>query len=399
MKLLEQIQAKEARMNAITTEIEAAESVEAVATLTAEYKALEEERSKLVEAYNVKPVVVTNPNPIDLRQASGGSGNGSIANDDPRATAEYRKAFQTYVRTGVMAPELRADATTQTTDIGALIPSTIMNRVIEELETYGNVYARITKSNIPGGVSIPISSLKPTASWVAEGSVSEKKKLTVTSKVTFGYFKLQIRISTTLEASVVSVGSFEQLIAKNLVRAIVKAIEDAVFNGTGVDQPTGLLVDARIVAGQKISFAATDATYDGWVKKLIASIKNAYSTQSGNAIYMNKSTWDTYVSAMVDTNKQPVARLTIGLSGKQERVFLGYPVEIVDYLPTLDAAVAGNVFLVFGDLSEFVLNSNLQLTYKKYFDEATDEWIEKTTLIADGKVADAAGFVMLKKAA
>jgi HK97 family phage major capsid protein len=88
----------------------------------------------------------------------------------------------------------------------------------------------------------------------------------------------------------------------------------------------------------------------------------------------------------------------MGLAGKQERTFMGYPVEVVDYLPSLDLAGAATVFLVFGDLSEWILNSNLQLTYRKFYDENTDEWIEKSTLIADGKVADAAGFVFLKTA-
>ena len=104
------------------------------------------------------------------------------------------------------------------------------------------------------------------------------------------------------------------------------------------------------------------------------------------------------MAGMVDLQGQPVARVTMGIGGKQERTFLGYPVEVVDYLPSFDAATAGDEFLVFGDLSEWVLNSNLQLTYRKYYNEDTDEWIEKSTLIADGKVADAAGFIFLKKA-
>lgn len=397
MNLLEQIQVKETRMNAITAEIENADSVDKVKELNAEYDKLSEERSALLKAANAKPVVVTQVGDLTLR---GAAGQGDLGVEDPRATVEYRKAFMTYVRSRSkdVPAELRADATSLTSDVSALIPTTIMNRVVEELDSYGNVFQRITRANVQGGARIPISSLKPEASWVAEGSVSEKKKLSASTYISFGYYKLQVRISTSLEASATTVEQFEKLIARAISRAIVKAVESSVFNGTGTGQPLGLLADTRIVAGQKFNFLATDATFKGWMEKFISKIKNAYATLPGNAIYVNKATWDTYMAGMVDSQGQPVARTNMGIGGKQDRTFLGYPVEIVEYLPSFDAASATDVFLVFGDLSEWVLNSNLQLTYKKYFDENTDEWIEKSTLIADGKVADAAGFVFLKKA-
>ena len=396
MKLLEQIQAKEARMNAITAEIEAADNVDRIAELTSEYEKLKEERSKLLNAVNVQNVTVTQIGDLNLR---GAAGQGDLGVEDPRATVEYRRAFMNYVRNGGQVPsELRANATTTTTDVSALIPTTIMNRVVEELDSYGNIFQRITRSNVQGGARIPISSLKPEASWVAEGSVSEKKKLTANTYISFGYYKLQVRIATSLEASVTTLDMFEKLIARAITRAIVKAVEASVFNGSGTGQPLGLLNDTRIVAGQKHNFLATDATYDGWMKKFISKIKNTYATLPGNAIYVNKATFDIYMAVMVDLQGQPVARVTMGIGGKQERTFLGYPVEVVDYLPSFDAATAGDEFLVFGDLSEWVLNSNLQLTYRKYYNGDTDEWIEKSTLIADGKVADAAGFIFLKKA-
>ena len=222
MKLLEQIQAKEARMNAITAEIEAADNVDRIAELTSEYEKLKEERSKLLNAVNVQNVTVTQIGDLNLR---GAAGQGDLGVEDPRATVEYRRAFMNYVRNGGQVPsELRANATTTTTDVSALIPTTIMNRVVEELDSYGNIFQRITRSNVQGGARIPISSLKPEASWVAEGSVSEKKKLTANTYISFGYYKLQVRIATSLEASVTTLDMFEKLIARAITRAIVKAV-------------------------------------------------------------------------------------------------------------------------------------------------------------------------------
>ncbi|MGE4321067.1 MAG: phage major capsid protein [Acholeplasmataceae bacterium] len=394
----EQINACETRMNEIETEVRTlsdAKDMEKLEALTTEYGQLDEKRNKLLKAQNILPVKTTVNEVIDLEGAAGAQGKRSL---DPRGTEEYRMAFMSYLKNGEFKPELRADATTIQSDVTAIVPSTIANRVIEEMEEYGEVYARITKSSVKGGFEIPISSLKPSAAWTAESAVSEKKKLSITTKVSFGTYKLQIRIATSLESSVNVLDLFEKQVAKAIARALYRAIEDSVFNGTGISQPTGLLQDARILSTQKFNFLATDATWDGWHKKFLAKVKTAYRRAVGNAFYMAQDTFDTYCSAMVDSAGQPIARTTVGIDGKENNRFLGYPVVIVDYLTSLATAVAGDVIVVFGDLSEFVFNTPEALMYKKYFDDNTDEYIDKLTLLGDGKVADPNGFVFLKHA-
>lgn len=127
------------------------------------------------------------------------------------ATTEYRKAFMTYCRTGVMPQELRADATTMTTDIGAVVPTTIMNEVVQKLKSYGQIYSRIRKTAFKGGVKIPTASVKPTATWQAEGTVASKQKKTINTFIEFSYYKLQCRIATSLEADTVSLDVFCRL--------------------------------------------------------------------------------------------------------------------------------------------------------------------------------------------
>ena len=50
-------------------------------------------------------------------------------------------------------------------------------------------------------------------------------------------------------------------------------------------------------------------------------------------------------------------------------------------------------------LEDYMVNSNMGITYRRYFDENTDEWISKATLIADGTLADPNGVVIIKKKA
>src|SRR5690625_1985855 len=123
---------------------------------------------------------------------------------------EYRQAFMDYVLRGEKSDilETREAGTTFTTDVGTVIPQTVINRIIEKMKSYGMIFSRITQTNVKGGVSIPTSNLKPVATWTDEGSVSEKQKKT-TGEVTFSYHKLQCRVAVTLEADTVSLDIFE----------------------------------------------------------------------------------------------------------------------------------------------------------------------------------------------
>ncbi len=77
----------------------------------------------------------------------------------------------------VIPTEVRVNAVTTTTDAGAVIPTSILNEIITELKSYGNIYNKVRKLNIQGGVQVPILSLKPTASWIGETSSSDNQKI------------------------------------------------------------------------------------------------------------------------------------------------------------------------------------------------------------------------------
>lgn len=72
--------------------------------------------------------------------------------------------------------EYRADAVSKSTDVGAVIPTTVLNQIVEKLESTGMILALVTRTAYKGGVSIPVSTVKPTATWVNEGAGSDKQK-------------------------------------------------------------------------------------------------------------------------------------------------------------------------------------------------------------------------------
>lgn len=316
---------------------------------------------------------------------------------DKYDTVEYRKAFMDYVTRGAKSDvlEFRADATTGLADIGAVIPTTILNRIVERMEDYGRIWSRVTKTAIQGGIQIPTASAKPTATWVAAGTMSDKLKKEVKGKIVFSYHKLQCRVAVELVAGTVALPVFESTVSNNIAEAMIKALEEAIISGSGSGEPLGITKDTGIPAAQVVEVTAAEfAEYKTWAK-LMGKVPRSY--RNGVTLIMNDADWNTYIVGMVDSNKQPVARVTYGLDGTIQERFLGREViPVEDLLPSIDAAEAGDVVAILVRLSDYMVNSNMAITYRRYFDENTDEWISKATMIADGKLADPNGVVLIK---
>ncbi|NLN48634.1 MAG: phage major capsid protein [Clostridiales bacterium] len=329
-----------------------------------------------------------------------GNQNGKEGLEDKYASMEYRKAFMDYVLTGKKGEnlEFRSDVTTATTDIGAVIPSTIMNRIVEKMQDYGEIWARVTKTSFPGGLKIPVSNLKPVATWVTEGNVASKQKKDVSTYISFLYYKLQCRVAVSLIAGTVSLNIFENTIVDNINEAMITALEAAVISGAGEEsgQPLGITKDTGIPVGQIIEVDDHDfCDYSKWAE-IIGKMPRKHRNKC--VIIMNNADWNKYIVGMLDANGQPIARVNFGLNGIQQEIFLGKPViPVEDYLPSYNDAEVGDIVAVICNLEDYIINSNMQLSFKRYFDEDTDEWINKSTMICDGKLADKNGVLLLKK--
>ncbi len=315
-------------------------------------------------------------------------------------TPEYRAAFMDYVLKGKKAEslEFRSDETTTTGDLGAVIPTTIINTVIEKMKDYGNIFPRITISNVRAGIKLPVSSVMPTAAWIAEGVVADKQKKPINASVVFAYYKLQIRVALTLESDLVSLPIFEKTVSNNISQAMVIGLESAIIAGSGTGQPLGIANDTGVPAGQILKVTAEEmGQYQTWTA-LIAKIPRRYRNRA--VIIMNDLDWNKYIVGMTDANGQPVARTTYGLETVQQERFLGREViPVEDYLPSIDDADVNDVVGIICNLSDYLINSNMQIAYKRYFDEDTDEWISKSTMVCDGKLGDKNGVLLIKKKA
>lgn len=304
---------------------------------------------------------------------------------------EYRNAFMNYVLRGEAIPsELREVA--KTTDVGPLIPQTVLNRIIEKLTASGMILPLVTRTSVKGGVTVPVSSIKPVATWVAEGAGSDKQKKTVTGGVTFAYHKLRCAVAVTLEADVIALPLFEQTLVNNIVEAMTIALEQAIISGNGVGKPKGITTETP-VTGQSLDIAKLD--YSALID---AESALPLSYEQGAVYLMTKPTFLAY-QGMVDENGQPIARVTQGIGGSPERTLLGRRVVLCEYLPNFATATEGDIFAILFNFKDYVLNTNYQMSVKKYEDNETDDLVTKAILVADGKVIDKSSLVVLKKAA
>ena len=318
---------------------------------------------------------------------------------DPFNTMEYRAAFMNYCKTGQMPIEMRADTYTGLADIGTVIPSSIMNEILKKMSTYGQIFSRVRRLNVKGGVSFPVLSLKPTATWITEAAVSERQKLG-TASISFNYYGLECRIATSLIADTVSLTTFETSITDLIVEAMTKAMDIAIIKGDGVGEPLGITLDPAIPAAQIITLAVADfAKWDGWKKKVFAKIPLSY--RAGGSFIMAAGTFEGYIDGMVDTTGQPMGRVNYGITdGPQER-FAGREIILVedDIIAPYESAAAGDIVAIFCKLADYGINSNMQMQMFRWLDQDKNQWVDKAILIADGKLIDANGVLIIKKGA
>lgn len=410
MKTLKEIEARLAQIkNELNTR--AAELTdEEITALEREVDDLQEQRTKLLDAAEKRKKLlgkIAAGEPVDegeggdgtaptvLRNFKGANGEGDGDGDKHNSMA-YRKAFMQYVCRGTAIPkEYRADAVSTTTDVGAAIPTTVLNQIVQKLESTGMILALVTRTAYKGGVAIPVSTVKPTATWVNEGTGSDKQKHDIKKDgmITFAYHKLRCAVAVSLEVDTMAISAFETLLINNIVEAMTKALEQSIIDGDGVGKPKGILAETP-AEGQEIESA------EPGYKDLIAAeaaLPQAY--ENGAVWCMSKKTFMLYYG-LTDTNGQPIGRVNYGIAGKPERTLLGRPVVCCDYVKSYDKSLtAGTAFGFLFNFKDYVLNTNYAMGIKKYEDNDTDDQVTKGIMLADGKVVDVNSLVTLKKIA
>ena len=344
------------------------------------------------------------------------------SNENPLETMEYRQAFKNYVQRGETIPaklvndiatyraslpeNLRAGVPITTNETGPAIPLTIMREVINTVrKRYGNLYSKVKKSSVPGGVEYPIGSLQATFKWVTESTVSPRQKLDALGKVQFSYHVGEIRIAQTFLSSLLTIEAFEQEVIKVIAIAYLQAMDYGIINGTGNGQMLGILNDPRVLATSQVvtMTAAQINNWTAWKKQFFAKLPLGY--RDGEFIFP-VSTVDAYLSTMADGNNNPIFKDATGLvvndgdATNPNGRFFGRDISLVepDIIADFDTANANDVIGVYWQPDEYDINENFGFTMRRYFDDETNEWVDKALVVVDGKILNPKGVWIIKKA-
>ena len=282
-----------------------------------------------------------------MRDIPGDPDAGGAGSEGETLTEEER-AFADYV-TG-RALELRAGEQNVTMgNNGAIIPTTIANRIIKKVRDICPILERSTLYNVKGTLKVPVWGKSGDSSDhdIAVGYQTEFTDITAdagkfTSIDLGGYLAGALVL---IGRSVENNGSFSvvDFITTQIAEEIAAWLEGQLLNGTGSSAAQGALNCTNIVT----TASATAITADELIE-LQAGVKQAY--QAGAVWIMNPKTF-TLLKKLKDSNNRYL--LQDDVTGEFPFRLLGKPVFLSDNMPEVAASAKS---VLYGDLSGLSVN-------------------------------------------
>lgn len=367
--------------------------LDSIASLENEIKGIETQLRSLNEPAANQPA---NAQGLQMRTVGGQVAD----NEDVYGSVAYRKAFMKAIVSGNRV-DFRADQSTTTTDtnVNTVIPTNLVNQIIEKFEQLGKLYNLVTRTSYAVGQVIPTDGVKPVATWVSEGASSDSQKKTLGGTITFSHFKLRCEIRYSEEVNTMTLSAFEALFVKQVSEAMLRAIEGAIVDGDGSTKPKGILTETPN-SGQALTVEASGKLTYKLLTEVEAAIPEQY--EATTRWVMNKKTFMAFIG-MVDSAGQPIARINYGIGGAVERTLLGR--EVVLYTPQTgsklgtysDTVTADTIFAFLADLGDYVLNTNYNLGIQNAVDWDNEDHKTKAVLACDGKMIVKDSLITLTK--
>ena len=295
-------------------------------------------------------------------------------------------------------------------------PHSMMAGIIQQLDEYGNIYSKVQKLTLPGAISYKENELEFTAGWINDTQTTPYQEESDPTTFSFTWHQLEVRHSRTTLANALLTDDLKAMVPPALLKAMVKAIEQAILTGNGTTQPLGLTVDPRIV-GQ-----GDDPSASGYIAPRAAIIEVGsdqiddwkfwhsllYNTATFNRLYRESgewtfgdSTWGMHIDLLHDEVNRPLTKVDV-LNDEAVYKLRGRNVNLVEdaLLPSFDSATAGDVIGIFGNWSNYVINTQpgMPMSTVQWSDYETNT--EKTRVLTalDGRPVYPYGWAILKKA-
>lgn len=297
---------------------------------------------------------------------------------------EYRNAFLKDLM-GQKLNEVEERAlTTVSGSAGAAVPTSTMNAIIDKIAQTSVLFNKVSVSYIAGNVSFVVANAKNDAAFKTEGADGVPADDTVVNVNLAGYELIKL-VELSAATKAMTIDAFEAYIVAEIGRKMAIALENAILNGTGSGQPTGILASGQVSTVG--TFTNKGMTYKDLVG-MLAKLPTMYHQNAELA--MPRELFFNEVIGMTTTAGEPVV-----VQNPQEPMkfnVLGYPVIIDDYMP------ADTILL--GDFSYYKMNFSQSPTIES--DRSVGFKSGKTTYrglaVVDGKLALSEAFVKYTRA-
>ncbi len=343
--------------------------------LDGKVKAIEATITKLERARELKLNAVSNERREELKQEE-----------------IEERAFETYIRKtcgGEVIEERAGEQNLTMGNNGAIIPTTIANRIINTVKDICPIFARATRYSAKGTLKVPVWGLANETHDISVGYQEEFTELTADS----GKFT-SIDLSGHLVGSLVLIGKsvannadvdVVSFVVAEMARKISEFIEGELLKGTGNKAAEGALNTKNVKEAASEKAVTSDELIE-----VQSMIKQVFQK---NACWVMKPSTFTEVRKLKDKNGRYL--LQDDITGEFPYRLLGKPVFVSDNMPDM---AAGQKAILYGDLSGLSVNMReniqIQILLEKYATQHAVgfvSWFE-----FDSKVTDNQKLVALK---
>lgn len=249
------------------------------------------------------------------------------------------KAFENYLRGRISKETRDADANLTFGDNGAVVPTSIVNKIIDKVVEISPLYSLATRYNVKGNLTIPYYDSETSDITVAYAD--EFTELTSTS----GSFKsitltgFLAGVLTKISKKLLNNSNFDLLgfVIKKMAENIAVWIEKELIRGTA-DKVEGL---------SKLTAAVTTASASKITSDELIDLQDAIpDTYQGEAVWIMSKKTRNAIRKLKDGQGNYL--LERDFSGKWRYVLLGRPVMISKNMPEI---AEGAKAIIYGDMS------------------------------------------------
>lgn len=346
-----------------------------VNTAKEEKRVINEEETKKFN--NLKKEVEEIDNTISMNETMNKMGVKKVKEVKKETSVEdrERKQFENYIR-GIV----NADQPTTKTDGQVMIPTTIWDRIIDQVIQICPIYASADRYNIKGNLTLPKydknnSSIAMT--YATEGTQAESGKVVISQITLTGFLA---RCLAKISKSLINNTNFDIVgfVEAKMAQAIALFIEGELLHGTSgkIEGLSGITEDMTITTE-----SANAVTVDEFMDTQDAVIDN----YQANAYWiMNRATRNA-IRKLKDKEGQYL--LNKDLTAKWGYTLLGKDVYCSD---AMDEIGAGKIVAFYGDYSGLAVKTseeaNMQVLNERYAEEHLTGIL--AFLEMDAKVAD-----------